>query len=274
VQATWLDYFHSTGSDAIDFFISDAVTSPAHAAHRYSERLVHLDCGRLCYAPDVALRSPAERTNDVVRFGCFNRVAKINDDVLAAWCAILDACAGSVLRVKASAFDDAQASVHFLARAARHGIAADRLELEGYGTHADVLAAYADVDVALDPFPFSGCATSCDALAAGVPVVTLEGAAPAGRQTASLLAAAGLREWIARDRDGYARIAVALAADAALRRRWRIELPGLARPAFGDVRRHARTLSAALRAMHAAVERGETRDRGFVEPLRVGAGTA
>jgi predicted O-linked N-acetylglucosamine transferase (SPINDLY family) len=183
-------------------------------------------------------------------------------------------CAGSVLRLKASAFDDVQARAHFLARAARHGIAADRLELEGYGTHAEVLAAYADVDVALDPFPFSGCATSCDALAMGVPVVTLEGESPAGRQTASLLAAADIREWIAHDRDGYVRIAAGLAADTASRRRWRAELPGLARAAFGDLRRHARVLSDALLAMRDAVERGETRDRGIVEPLRVGAGTA
>jgi len=269
VQVAWLDYFHSTGSDAIDFFVSDAATSPAETAHRYSERLVHLDGGRLCYAPDVATASIDERRSERVRFGCFNRIAKINDDVLATWSAILAACPGSVLRLKASAFDDAQARAHFLARAARHGIDADRLELAGYGTHAEVLAAYADIDIALDPFPFSGCATSCDALASGVPVVTLEGAWPAGRQTASLLAAAGRREWIAQDRDAYARIAVALAADAALRGRWRAELPGLARAAFGDVRRHARALSAALKAMHDAVERGETRERGVLEPLRI-----
>jgi predicted O-linked N-acetylglucosamine transferase (SPINDLY family) len=274
VQAAWLDYFHSTGSDAIDFFISDAEMSPAETAHRYSERLVHLDSGRLCYATDVAPRSLNERAADIIRFGCFNRVAKINDDVLATWSAILAACPGSQLRLKASAFDDAQSLAHFVARAARHDIGADRLELAGYGTHTDVLAAYADVDIALDPFPFSGCATSCDALASGVPVVTLEGAAPAGRQTASLLAAAGRREWIAHGRDDYVRIAVALAADPALRRRWRSELPGLARATFGDVRRHARALSDALRAMRNAVERGETRDRGFVEPLRIGARSA
>jgi predicted O-linked N-acetylglucosamine transferase (SPINDLY family) len=274
VQATWLDYFHSTGSDAIDFFISDAETSPADSAHRYSERLVHLDGGRLCHAPDVVWSSVNERAIDVVRFGCFNRVAKINDDVLATWSAILAACPGSLLRLKASAFDDAQARAHFLTRAARHGIRSERLELEGYGTHADVLAAYADVDIALDPFPFSGCATSCDALACGVPVVTLEGTSPAGRQTASLLAAAGRREWIAHDRGDYVRIAVALAADSALRRRWRTELPGLAHAAFGDVQRHAFALADALRAMRDAVGRGETRDRGFVEPLRIAARSA
>ena len=274
VQATWLDYFHGTGSDAIDFVLGDAVTSPAETAHAYRERLVHLDGGRLCYAPDLPPPAPIERAHGVVRFGCFNRVAKINDEVLAAWSAILAATPGSVLRLKASAFDDAQALAHFLDRAARHGIGGGRLELEGYGTHAEVLAAYANVDIALDPFPFSGCATSCDALASGVPVVTLEGAWPAGRQTASLLTAIGVRDWIAHDRDDYVRIAVALAADASARCLWRVELPGLARAAFGDVGRHARALSDALRAMRDAVERGEIRDRGVVEPLRIAARTA
>ena len=258
VQASWLDYFHPTGSDAIDFFVTDAHTSPASTAHRYSERLVHLDCGRLCYAPTIAAPRRTGKATHAIRFGCFNRVAKINDAVLAAWAAILAAYPASVLRLKAGAFDDAQATTHFLARCARHGIDASRLELDGFGTHVDTLAAWADVDIALDPFPFSGCATSCDALATGVPVVTLEGDTPVGRQTASLLAAAGRGEWIARDRDAYVRIACALAADAATLRRWRGELPRLARSAFGDVPRHARALSAALRAMWDETVRGAT----------------
>lgn len=267
VQATWLDYFHPTGSDAIDFFITDAHTSPAATARRYGERLVHLDCGRLCYAPPVPVTAPMPRAGGAIRFGCFNRVAKVNDAVLAAWAAILDACPGSVVCLKAGAFDDAQARAHFLARCARQGIDEDRLELAGYGTHAETLAAWADVDIALDPFPFSGCATSCDALAMGVPVVTLEGDAPVGRQTASLLAAAGRSEWIARDHDEYVRIASILASDVAAVRRWRTELPSLARGAFGDVPRHARALSAALRAMWDATLRGEAKS----EPLRIDA---
>jgi predicted O-linked N-acetylglucosamine transferase (SPINDLY family) len=268
VQASWLDYFHSTGSEAIDFFISDAHTSPTAMAHRYSERLVHLDCGRLCYAPATASPQPAARAQGPVRFGCFNRVAKINGAVLASWARIIAACPGSLLQLKTGAFDDAQARAHFLARCARHGIDADRLVLAGYGTHAEALEAYADIDIALDPFPFSGCATSCDALAMGVPVVTLEGEAPAGRQTASLLSAAGLTAWIARDRDSYVGIATALAADTAALRRWRAELPTLARARFGDVPRHARALSAALRAMWDATMRGET---GASGPLRIAA---
>jgi predicted O-linked N-acetylglucosamine transferase (SPINDLY family) len=267
VQATWLDYFHPAGSDAIDFFITDAHTSPAATAYRYGERLVHLDRGRLCYAPPVAVAPTNPHADGIVRFGCFNRVAKINDAVLATWAAILDACPGSVLRIKAGAIDDAQARSHFLARCVRQGIAADRLELAGYGTHVEALAAWADVDIALDPFPFSGCATSCDALAMGVPVVTLEGDTPVGRQTASLLAAAGRGEWIARDRDGYVRIASTLAANPVAARRWRTELPPLARSAFGDVPRHARALSAALRAMWAETRRGQTGP----EPLRIEA---
>ena len=271
VQASWLDYFHSTGSDAVDFFVTDVYTNPPETAHHCSERLVYLGCGRLCYAPAVALPEPASRADRPVRFGCFNRIAKINDAVLAAWAEILVACAGSVLRLKAGAFDDSQMRAHFLARCARHGIDAHRLELQGYGTHDEALAAYTDVDIALDTFPFSGCATSCDALAIGVPVVTLQGEAPAGRQTASLLAGAGLQDWIAHNRESYVRIASALAADAEARHRWRADLPARTRATFGDVTRHARALSAALQAMWDATMRDDAGRPRPSEPLRIDA---
>jgi predicted O-linked N-acetylglucosamine transferase (SPINDLY family) len=206
----------------------------------------------------VTFPAAVARADGAVRFGCFNRVAKVNDAVLAAWARILDACPRSVLRLKAGAFDDGQARAHFLERCARHGIGADRLDLAGYGTHAEALAAWSQVDIALDPFPFSGCATSADALAMGVPVITLEGEAPAGRQTASLLAAAGRGEWIAHDLDGYVRIACMLASDAAALRCGRAALASSTRAAIGDVSRHARVLSAALRAMWDAIRRGES----------------
>ena len=247
VQVSWLDYFHSTGSDAIDFFISDTQSSPPASAPHYSETVLYLPSGRLCYAPSIELPSPIARNASPLRFACFNRLAKLNDAVLATWARILGDHPRSVLRLKAGALDDAQMRARFIARAERHGIAAARLELAGYGTHADVLAAYADVDIALDPFPFSGCATSCDALVMGVPVVTLAGATMASRQTASLLASIGLDDCIAHDRGDYVGRVRALVDDASRRSQLRAELPAHARAAFGDVLRHAHELGVALR---------------------------
>jgi len=89
----------------------------------------------------------------------------------------------------------------------------DRLLIEDASPHPEALAAYARVDIALDPFPFNGGTTSCEALWMGVPVVTFAGATLAGRMGASLVAAAGLPELVARDRAGMIEIAVALAGD-------------------------------------------------------------
>jgi predicted O-linked N-acetylglucosamine transferase (SPINDLY family) len=88
-----------------------------------------------------------------------------------------------------------------------------RLELLSFGTYAEYLQAYQEVDLALDPFPFSGSATTCDALWMGVPVVTCPGATFASRHTLSHLSNIGLTDTIARDLHEYVELAVALAAD-------------------------------------------------------------
>jgi len=134
-----------------------------------------------------------------------------------------------------------------VARAAAHGIPVRRLELLGYGSHVDALAAYADVDIALDPFPFSGCATSCDALWMGVPVVTRIGDTMVSRQTASLLTSLDLNDLIARDNDSYVRCVLELANAAERRRALRSGLRERVQLTIANVERHAHDLSGAIR---------------------------
>lgn len=247
VQVSWLDYFHSTGTQAVDFLLSDAVLSPPGFAANYSERVLALPSGRLCYAPPEPAPEVVERANGAIRFVSFNRVDKLNDQVLGAWSRILDAVPASMLRLKARAFDDAHHHAHFIARCARQGIAASRLELHGYGGADEVFVAYADADIALDPFPFSGCATSFDALWMGVPVITRIGDTMASRQSASLLTSMGLEELIAHDTDTYVRCAVELAQDRGRLAALRAQLRSRVRENLCDAGRHARELESALR---------------------------
>lgn len=248
VQVSWLDYFHSTGTEAVDFLISDAVLSPPAFAENYSERLLTLPSGRLCYAPPPRAPDVLDRAESAIRFVSFNRLDKINDEVLAAWGRILDAVPTSGLRLKARAFDDAGHHAHFLARCARHGIAASRLELQGYGSPDQTFAAYGDADIALDPFPFSGCATSCDALWMGVPVITRIGDTMVSRQSASLLTSLGLEDLIADSTDAYIHCAIELARDRARLTTLRAQLRTRMRTRLCDAERHARELDAALRS--------------------------
>jgi predicted O-linked N-acetylglucosamine transferase (SPINDLY family) len=96
---------------------------------------------------------------------------------------------------------------------AAEGVDASRLEVRGGSGHADHLAAYRDVDVALDPFPYGGGVTTCDALWMGVPVVTLPGGTFASRHALSHLSGVGLAEWVATDAGGYVALAATLAQD-------------------------------------------------------------
>ena len=104
----------------------------------------------------------------------------------------------------------------------------DRLEIEGWSPLGELLARHDGIDVALDPFPFAGGVTTCNALWMGVPVVTWPGETFASRHALSYLSTVGMTETIAGSRDEYVEIAVRLAADlprlAAIRagfaRRW------------------------------------------------------
>jgi predicted O-linked N-acetylglucosamine transferase (SPINDLY family) len=113
-----------------------------------------------------------------------------------------------------------------------------------------MLAEYGDIDIALDPFPYNGGLTTCEALWMGVPVLTLLGNSMVSRQSASLVRAAGLPEWVARDPAELLRLAAQAAADgpalAALRAGMRTRLR--ASPLL-DAPRFAREFEAALQCM-------------------------
>jgi len=250
VQACWLDYFCTTGLDAIDYYLSDPVLTPDGSPQKFSERVLRLAHGRLCYDAPAGAPDVTARDDGAIRFASFNRLAKLNDDVIAAWASILRAVPEATLRLRGSGLDDPETARWLLhERFGAHGVEHDRIELQGFGSHVDTLAAYADIDVALDPFPFSGCATSCDALWMGVPVVTLAGETLVSRQSASLLSSVGLGEFATLSRDDYIATAVRLAGDVALRARLRTELRDRAREGFADAESFAREFERTVEQM-------------------------
>jgi predicted O-linked N-acetylglucosamine transferase (SPINDLY family) len=247
MQVNWLDYFHSTGTNAIDVVISDTTLTPPELTSNYTEHVIWLPSGRLCYTPPAVAPNIEPRVEKPIRFCSFNRVDKLNDRVLASWSRILAGVPRSILRLKARAFDGVDDRRYFLARAQRLGIASDRLELIGYSDNDEMMRAYADCDIALDPFPFSGCATSFDALWMGLPVVTKIGDTMVSRQTASILHSLDLDECIATTEDDYVSVAIALATDKTRLQSIRLSLRARMRERVCDVARHARELGNALR---------------------------
>ncbi|MBK6280020.1 MAG: hypothetical protein IPF57_18825 [Gammaproteobacteria bacterium] len=161
---------------------------------------------------------PALR-NGFVTFGSFNRREKVTPDVIALWSRVLHAVARSRLVLKGSFFDKADVQRSILDAFAAHDIVADRIEFRGRSAHRDLLEEYGDLDIGLDTFPWNGGLTTCEALLMGVPVMALEGDRIIGRQSAAMMHAVGLDDFIAADEDGYVEIA----------RRWSGDIEGLAR---------------------------------------------
>ena len=252
VQIKWVGMQnHSTGLAQMDWFVTDRWETPAGHEDYYSERLLVLDDGYVCYdapayAPPVAVL-PALATG-AVTFGCFNNLAKITPQVIAIWCDILRAVPSSRLILKTHQFNDADTRAALHAQIAAHGIDAARVILRGSSPHAALLGEYNDIDIVLDPFPYAGGLTTCEALWMGVPVITLPGTTFASRHSASHLSNIGLPNWIAADRAGYVASAIARAADlpalAALRAGLRARV---AASPLCDAPRFAASLSRALR---------------------------
>ncbi|MBO9663461.1 hypothetical protein [Dokdonella sp.] len=246
LQISWLDWFDTTASPAMDAWISDRWLTPEDSGQRYSERLLRLPSGRFCYTPPRS-SPPADYGGDGrVRFASFNRLAKLNDAVVATWAEILRRVPQAELELGTRLLDDAATREYTSARFARHDIAPERLRLHGRRAYADLLEAYRRVDVALDPFPFSGCTTTCDALWMGVPTLALPGETFVSRQSASLLWRLGREEWIARDRDDYVERAVAIASEAAVLRTRRASLRAAMLERLCDAGAQAADFAAAL----------------------------
>jgi predicted O-linked N-acetylglucosamine transferase (SPINDLY family) len=219
VQVTWLGYSNTTGLEAIDYRLVDAVTDPVGKADAWaSETLVRLEGGFLCYGglrDGLEPVAPPCLKTGTVTFGSFKQPGpKVSPATLDAWAKLLTRLPQARLLVKGRSFADAPTRTSFLARLSERSVTADRVELvAGLPDATAHQAVYHRVDIALDPFPNNGTTTTCEGLWMGVPVVTLRGDRHAGRVGASLLSQIGLTDLIANSVEEYVEIALALAGN-------------------------------------------------------------
>jgi len=153
------------------------------------------------------------------------------------------------LELGAGLLGDGVARSRTIERFGERGVEAGRLRLQPERSYADLLEAYRNVDVALDPFPFSGCTTTCDALWMGVPVIARDGTAFVARQSASLLARVGRDAWIAATSEDYVERAVAAAGTIEAVRAGRNDLREQTRRQLCDANAQARDFAALLRSL-------------------------
>ena len=217
LMVSWLGYFASTGLPTMDAVLLDEWHAPSGTDAQFVEPVLRLPSGRLCYQPvpwaPALVAAPAFERNGHITFASFNNTAKINAAVCDVWARVLVALPDSRLVLKWRTFNDAAFRQRLIDAFAQRGIDAERVELRGPSFHADLLEEYGDVDIALDPFPFTGGLTSCEALWMGVPVVTWPQGRVVSRQTHAFLNQIGLPELSAGSADEYVRVAVDLARD-------------------------------------------------------------
>ncbi len=216
VQITWLGYVGTTGLQAMDYILADRHLIPPEAERFYCEKVLRMPDDYVCYhapedAPSPGPLSALER--GYVTFGSLNNLSKITPNVISIWAEILHRVAGSRLVIRHRGLDEAQTRQQLIDAFSKLGILPDRLDLVGFSPFDTRMDLYNQIDLGLDPFPYSGATTTCDALWMGVPVITCPFETFASRQSMTHLLALGLEELIARDLKDYVGRAVALAED-------------------------------------------------------------
>jgi predicted O-linked N-acetylglucosamine transferase (SPINDLY family) len=252
VQVTAWGYAVGTGLDAMDYFLADEVTVPPDARAHFSEAVVYLP-SIVCYGPPAwapAVAPAPAREPGAVTFGCFNRLSKVTPEVLDVWARILVRLPAARLLMKFNGLEDAAQRTRILAVFAARGVDGARVDLLGGSPQQEHLAAYARVDVALDPFPHGGGVTALEGLWMGVPAITLAGDRVVGLLGPSFLTTLGLPELIARSADEYVDVAVRAAAHPDRLAELRAGLrPRMLASPLCDHAAYTRAVEAAYRAM-------------------------
>ena len=186
VQVTWLGYPGTTGLPVMDYRLTDEITDPEGDGDQYyTETRVRLKDGFLCYLPPddaPAVSSPPVLKSGGITFGSFNNLAKVNEKVVDLWSRILCRVPGSSLLLKSKPLADKPTQRRYIDLFIKNGVMPDQIKmLSATASIPEHLACYDRVDIGLDPFPYNGATTTCEALWMGVPVVVLRGDRHAGR---------------------------------------------------------------------------------------------
>lgn len=215
LQLSYLGYCGPTYLKSIDGWVGDEILFEGlNPIDRNAHQLHKLNGGYMAYEPAGLPALTPPESDRPFRFGCFNHSRKLSDATIDLFINVLNNVPQAELVLKSITFVEAAEQERIQKRFKKAGLNPKRLILQawiqGWGNH---MTAYHMMDVALDPTPYSGATTSCEALLMGVPVITLAGEAMVERLSSSVLASAGKHEWIAKCRSEYIKIAQRLAGD-------------------------------------------------------------
>lgn len=214
VQVSYLGYPDTTGMPQVDYRFTDQWADEPGAQRYYTEKLLSLDSGFICYRPPEfapAVGPLPAQSRGHVTFGSFNNSGKINARVIGLWARVLQALPTARLLLKFGGGDDERVRSIFLQQFQALGIGAERIRLIGRLAVVEHLDLYNQVDLALDSFPYHGTTTTCEALWMGVPTISLVGQHHVSRVGLSLLSRVGLEVFTAGSEQEYVAKAVSFA---------------------------------------------------------------
>jgi protein O-GlcNAc transferase len=251
VQVTYLAYCGTTGLDTMDYRLTDPyMDPPGQNDSFYAEKSVRLPNTYWCYQPVGQMAVPnvlPSLQNGQLTFGSLNNFCKVTEPTLEAWSRLLDATPGTRLLLHVP---EGRCRERVQELFVRRGVSPDRVQFLGKVSLADYLQTYQRIDVALDPFPYVGGTTTCDALWMGVPVVSLAGSTAVSRGGLSILSNIGLANLVAHHIDEYVGIARDLAGDLPRLRSYRATMRDRIQGApLMDASQFTRNVEAAYRKM-------------------------
>lgn len=215
ILMNYLGYLGTTGLSVMDYRLTDEWLDPVGLTEsQHTEQLLRIPGGSVAYMPHTNcpdVNTLPAQSSGVVTFGSLNKVEKLNLRVVQAWAEILRQVPGSRLLLKTKQLADPMVAGRLMGLFEAQGIEDTRLLLRP-ASHGH-MNAYHAIDIALDPFPFGGGATTCDALWMGVPVITHPGTRSAGRLSHCILNTIGKADWSTSDLNAYVKKAVDMAND-------------------------------------------------------------
>jgi predicted O-linked N-acetylglucosamine transferase (SPINDLY family) len=255
VQVAWINFIQTTGLGQMDYILHADADEPVDLACQFSEAIWPIGPVFNVFRPAYERLPPGDTpalASGIVTYGSFNHPCKLSDRTIKLWGRTLQATPGSQLFLKYRYYVDPVLQRTTEARLAAWGVAPDRVLFEGESRGEEYLAAFNRIDLALDTTPAPGSTTTLEALANGVPVLTLAGDPMTlqGFYARSMALAVGLPELVARSPEQFVERAVHLAADPvalnALRARVR---PGFDTGPLRDEAGYARRIEAAFARM-------------------------
>jgi len=212
IQASWLGYAGTTGLLGVDYYISDKLRMPVGRFDRqFTEHIVRIPLSSSFlpepYSPPI--KPLPALTTGTLTFGSFSRANKLSREVIALWSRVLHALPDA--RMLLGGLGAGRSSATVLGWFADEGIAADRLDVRPRGSMRDYLLLHHEIDVLLNPFPYTGATTLLHGLWMGVPTLTMTGPTMASHGSASYLTHVGLDAFVTEDPDLFVKRAVFLA---------------------------------------------------------------